>query len=280
MCYIHRKATALLAAVPVLLNIACTAAVYYCFWTGFITRIRQESAYIWAFCGLLHLLLLLTAGSLILCLATDPGTIPLSFPARLLDPALCQRKQSHWLSHDFASAQVTFCPTCQTHRPARAHHCRVCNRCILRYDHHCPWIGSCIGLHNHRYFLQYLVYLSLALLLMGGLSFSETSNPMAVLVTAFGLGGGTGLAGFTLSQLLLVVRNWTTLEANTRDFNVYDQSCWENWKQVCGGEVVCWLLPCPGKPECDGLTYPLSLRLKSGGSVTLEDRLLLHPLLP
>ena len=32
---------------------------------------------------------------------------------------------------------------CETYRPPRAHHCRVCRRCIRRMDHHCPWSVLC-----------------------------------------------------------------------------------------------------------------------------------------
>ncbi|KAM0746074.1 zf-DHHC-domain-containing protein [Meredithblackwellia eburnea MCA 4105] len=47
-------------------------------------------------------------------------------------------------------------------KPERTHHCSVCRTCILKYDHHCPWISSCVGLHNERYFLLFLVYFTLA----------------------------------------------------------------------------------------------------------------------
>lgn len=68
-----------------------------------------------------------------------------------------------------------FCSTCLINRPIRSKHCRhifllnlksinyrICDKCVMRYDHHCPWLRNCIGVKNHRSFLIYLILLNLA----------------------------------------------------------------------------------------------------------------------
>ncbi|KAG9327133.1 hypothetical protein KVV02_008763, partial [Mortierella alpina] len=54
------------------------------------------------------------------------------------------------------------CKRCHLPKPERAHHCSVCMKCILKYDHHCPWIGNCVGHFNVRYFIMLLTYTTMA----------------------------------------------------------------------------------------------------------------------
>ncbi|TIA90812.1 hypothetical protein E3P99_01405 [Wallemia hederae] len=57
-------------------------------------------------------------------------------------------------------------------KPERAHHCRACNRCVLKYDHHCPWINQCVGIGNERYFVLFMIYLSTACCIVSLMGYS------------------------------------------------------------------------------------------------------------
>ena len=50
------------------------------------------------------------------------------------------------------------CRRCQAFKPARAHHCSICNRCVVKMDHHCPWINNCVGIGNYKLFLQFVCW--------------------------------------------------------------------------------------------------------------------------
>ncbi|KAL7715388.1 Palmitoyltransferase [Entamoeba marina] len=52
------------------------------------------------------------------------------------------------------------CPTCLINKPARSHHCGICNKCVPKYEHHCLWVNNCIGERNCRWFILFLILTS------------------------------------------------------------------------------------------------------------------------
>ena len=66
--------------------------------------------------------------------------------------------------------RLKFCPECYIYRPPRTSHCYECNVCVERFDHHCPWIGTCVGKNNYKFFFAFIASLSFLLALYIGQS--------------------------------------------------------------------------------------------------------------
>ena len=62
--------------------------------------------------------------------------------------------------------KMKLCKTCGIPKVARSKHCRVCDRCVSKFDHHCIWLNNCVAERTYRWFLSYL-FLNSVLLMYG-----------------------------------------------------------------------------------------------------------------
>ncbi|XP_068612097.1 zf-DHHC domain-containing protein [Brachionichthys hirsutus] len=105
-----------------------------------------------------NLILLLLLACHAKAVFSDPGVVPL--PEAAIDFSDLRSPSSRM--NERACDGWSVCSRCETYRPPRAHHCRVCQRCVRRMDHHCPWINNCVGELNQKYFIQFLFYTGMA----------------------------------------------------------------------------------------------------------------------
>lgn len=170
---------------------------------------------------------------------------------------------------------LNLCLKCQVWKPDRAHHCSSCRRCILRMDHHCPWFACCIGFHNHKYFVQYLYYVTAFSFICFVVSFynlylflwqeqlyanEEFLSINSVMLFVVSIAFTLAVATFAIFLTYLVLKNVTTIEFQSDDGarrsfeydslgkrkklgNIYNLGWRENWRQVMGDSWSQWLLP-------------------------------------
>ncbi|OAG09543.1 zf-DHHC-domain-containing protein [Paraphaeosphaeria sporulosa] len=126
-----------------------------------------------------------------------------------------------------STGDIRFCKKCQAQKPDRAHHCSTCKRCVLKMDHHCPWLAACVGLHNYKAFLLFLIYLTFFCWVAFATSatwvwteilndgnYSESFMPVNYVLLAV-LSGiiGVVITGFTAWHCYLTIRGQTTIES-------------------------------------------------------------------
>ncbi|KAL7945418.1 DHHC palmitoyltransferase domain-containing protein [Trichoderma barbatum] len=125
-----------------------------------------------------------------------------------------------------SNGEIRFCKKCQARKPDRAHHCSTCRRCVLKMDHHCPWLAACLGLHNYKPFLLFLVYTTIFSFyafavsgtwfwteVMDDSKYLDTLLPINFIMLAV-MSGIIGLVvgAFTTWHIMLACRNQTTIE--------------------------------------------------------------------
>ncbi|KAK2992377.1 hypothetical protein RJ640_018296, partial [Escallonia rubra] len=244
------------------------------------------------------------------CVLADPGGVPPAYMPDIehssdSDPGA----KKSYLEYQQV-AHLSHCDKCAAYKPPRAHHCRVCRRCVLRMiysvivfpywvqDHHCLWINNCVGHRNYKAFFVLVVYATVA---------SMYSSVIIVLCTfrkEFDFNGRTPLKIFyitcgimivglslTLGTLLswhiyLITQNMTTIEyyegkraawlarksgQNYRHpFNV---GGYKNVTLVLGPNVMKWLCPTAVSHIKDGVDFPTARESLDAGILEIMQPL-------
>lgn len=193
----------------------------------------------------------------------DPGTVQSDVPAY---EATGSDSEDVPVARDGSFSSV-YCRKCRTSRPARAHHCSLCGRCVRRFDHHCPTVGNCIGEANYKAFLLFLLWtVVLAVVVCSTVGprsgvFGGTLGPAASALTIVSVVVSLSQAGFLGFHVYLAARDFTTVEylisRNRPDAlgMQQHQRSWRNLFKVFGSRWWMWLLPVVGDSE--GVRAPL-----------------------
>ncbi|KAF8292000.1 putative palmitoyl acyltransferase 8 [Trypanosoma cruzi] len=229
-------------------------------------------------CSLLFLIYTTLLGARVVCGCGAVVTLGFMFRCATIDPGICPKDASllegappreapveevfYVDAHgreQHASVERKWCYCCNNYRPLRAIHCRFCDVCIARRDHHCPWVGTCVGERNYRFYFLFLwstLCLTLTVLtggiwslvgrmkalsrevsyanrsaFLGALAETHFVEPLLVLVAIV-----TCCLVFPLVayHTMLVARNMTTVEEMRREsgqVHYYDRGyCLENMK--------------------------------------------------
>ena len=127
------------------------------FWIYFLGNFYSKYVYIY-----LGIYFFFMQYYILLSYLTEPGIIPRNHP-NFINP-----QENHENKNDDKNIDITpkifterKCSTCNIYRPPKASHCRVCNNCVLDFDHHCAFVSNCIGKRNHKYFYLCLLFASI-----------------------------------------------------------------------------------------------------------------------
>ncbi|KOC69034.1 putative palmitoyltransferase ZDHHC23 [Habropoda laboriosa] len=75
------------------------------------------------------------------------------------------------------------CITCRRRAPPKAHHCRMCQTCILNREYHCKWLDCCIGSSNLKWYLGCLFFSAIAFIYGSNLTMTSVCHPFILIGT-------------------------------------------------------------------------------------------------
>eukprot|EP00894_Picocystis_sp_ML_P004894 jgi/Pico_ML_1/55411/g1099.t1 len=248
-----------LGSAMVLLVLALVACNYYvtvCY--GWRERMADEAAWNVALV-VYHVLVGLLVWCYLATAHTDAGSVPHGWrPVEDVEAAMRAIERGEFDRADHSRPR--YCRKCEAWKPERAHHCSVCNKCVLRMDHHCVWVANCVGAHNTKAFLLFLGYTAAACILSGGMlvpkfvrSLSgtvqeEDPTEIALVLFVFVLDAAFAISilGFLVMHVGLVAKNITTIEMYEKIRTIpwrYDKGKKKNFQEVFGRKKRYWMLP-------------------------------------
>ncbi|XP_059666049.1 probable protein S-acyltransferase 15 [Cornus florida] len=237
-------------------------------WLGLQSSAGSLNALIFTFLAFLSLF------SFFVCILTEPGGVPSTYVPDVEDSQVCEQEPKKTGVH------LRHCDKCSAYKPPRAHHCRVCRRCVLRMDHHCLWINNCVGHRNYKAFVVLVLYATMASIYSSVIVVSccalqtDTSGraPLKIfyisclaMIVSLSLTLGTLLSW----HIYLIMHNMTTIEyyegkraawLARKSGQIYrhpfDVGAYRNIALILGPSMLKWLCPTAVSHLKDGINFP------------------------
>lgn len=147
------------------------------------------------------------------------------------------------------------CRFCLIVKPEKAHHCRVCRRCVLMYDHHCKFLANCVGFLNFKYFMLFLFYSIVILLFVLGtsveplvisvnhLGWESAKAKMFVVFYLFILILFCSVLDLFLYQVNILTRGVSRVEEKLKSAKKKNNDICHNISRHMGEGTFSWFLP-------------------------------------
>ncbi|KAJ6900674.1 protein S-acyltransferase 15 isoform X1 [Populus alba x Populus x berolinensis] len=214
--------------------------------------------------------------SFLVCVLKEPGYVPSPYVPDVEGAAVPPHQEP--LNN---SSQLRRCDKCVTYKPPRAHHCRVCRRCVLRMDHHCLWINNCVGYWNYKAFFILVLYATIASIYSSVMIISCSSQknwnfsgriPMKIFFVVSGammiglsitFGTLLGWHIYLMSCNMTTIENyegiraaWLARKSGHSYRHPFNLSVYKNITSVLGPNILKWLCPTAVSHLKDGMSYP------------------------
>ncbi|KAI6652181.1 Palmitoyltransferase ZDHHC15 isoform X1 [Oopsacas minuta] len=277
--------------IPIALIVVITLYVYYAYVVVLCIQQVENDIQRIVYLVFIHILLLMYASTFFRAVFTwhaiiphkytykHPGNSTVSLQEGLLEHA---EREELILHQKTPTGEIRYCSKCEIIKPDRAHHCTVCNRCILRMDHHCPWINNCCAYSNYKYFIlfvNYSFFICVFIVISGApycvLIFTndpldsnyQKYNILAMVLLCLPFSFSTAMLGFF--HIYLALQNSSTMETShpplvlgKRDKYAFFIGRRRNLESVFGSNMFLGFIPIDNRPG-NGYEFELNPKLST-----------------